>query len=182
MLLTRVDYTIRSSDTKLLEIIFDFPLNGNSSIAALQKFIISMYLIDVYQLSPLYRNPIQRDHVQRCIDLKNCCVFVLLIIRSLIIIVKERKKKKKKFNQMDSYEFLRPVISASTRGSNSRLTNQMPKCFPEITKASSRENSIDRCFMIMLSRTVWIDRLSFDSPLFSSSDSRMKNARIKYWS
>lgn len=29
------DYTIRSSDTNLLEIIFDFPLNGNSSIAAL---------------------------------------------------------------------------------------------------------------------------------------------------
>lgn len=63
-------------------------------------------------------------------------------------------------------------------GSNSRLTNQMPKCFPEITKTSSRENSIDRCFMIMLSRIPY-GSIVFLSILFILiHDSRMKREYI----
>lgn len=107
------------------------------------------------------------ESIQRaCNDLKTAVYF-----RSInnpfvtIIIVKEKNLIGRTFAQTGiSYD-------RWSRRSNSRLTNQMPKCFPEITKTSSRENSIDRCFTIMLSlNTVWIDLSSFFRfSLFSST-------------
>lgn len=121
------------------------------------------------------------ESIQRaCNDLKTAVYF-----RSInnpfvtIIIVKEKNLIGRTFAQTGiSYD-------RWSRRSNSRLTNQMPKCFPEITKTSSRENSIDRCFTIMLSlNTVWIDLSSFFRfSLFSSTNRgwRIYRENIIFW-